>query len=268
MDAHEVYQQFRQQHSVPAADIIANVIEWGDVRTLEFIATLYAQQGKMIPMANVFSSKKNKERLVTNIEHMITPKVLSQSCISEELIEEFPSLRIRAAASHPHRRATGQATPRQEPLKPPSSDMPTLKLNDTCADIRAMDFTDDAMTRYSKPRIRILADYLRASVSNEWVHACASKISGDNASDYKFGKLDTARHRHIVDPDVKLFIKTLSVPVPEGRVVTWQFAVGGKCIHIGLLQRALNALCPGRCVYLAVFACAIGMPKKMAFWKV
>lgn len=262
MDAHEVYQQFRQQQNVPTPEIIANVIEWGDMKTLEFIALLYGQQGKLISMDAVFSSKRNKERLFMNVEHMFTPNVLKQSCISEELLENVPSVRVRAAAIHSKRRKSEPTTPRREPLSAPSSGMQALSLNKTCVAIRAVDFTDDAMAKFSKPRVRILSDYLCASVSNEWVHACASKVSGDTVSDYKLGNLESDRHHHIVNPDVKSFVKALSFPIPEDKVVTWQFSTGGKCVHIGLLQKALNELCPGRGVYLAVFACAIGIPTR------
>ena len=114
-------------------------------------------------------------------------------------------------------------------------------------------FCDDAMAKYSQPRIRILSDYLNATVSVEWVRACASMVSGDDSIYYKLASMKSDRHHHIVNRDIKAFVKAIYMPVPEEKVITWQFSREGKCIHIGMLQDALNKLCPGRPAHLAVF---------------
>lgn len=272
MNAHEVYQIFRQEDKLPESFTIAGIMEWGDTRTLELISMLYAQKNVKINMNAVFSSVKDDEHIISSIERMFTPRVLSQSCISESLMNRIPQVRIHASdvpfeKTIPDSPPSAPVTPRQGPRQEPDvSNMPTLNLSapkqSTCTQISALDFTDDAMTIFAKPRIRILSDYLKATVKNEWVYACASNVTGDDRSKYKLADIGSNRHRHIVNASVPLFLRELSIEIPDDKTVTWQFARDGKCIHIGQLQKALDMLCPGRGVYLAAFACSIGIPTR------
>lgn len=123
----------------------------------------------------------------------------------------------------------------------------------------ARPFCDQTFYHRSYKKMDDFAKYLGARVSMDWVKACASQVDPPGSVDIEMLDNTSARHIHIVNPDISFFLKLLQTNTKS--TITYSRTEDvGYAIHLPLLYQQLSKICTNHPVLWFMVACSIGIP--------
>ena len=281
MDVYEMFIRFIESDRwLPSEENIFYVMDKENVKQLEFIALMFKEREKLIPMDDVFNM--NRKRCDEVSEKMLTALVVQHSCFREassdgdvqKSIAAFASLSLNTSNTSSLRTPssdtviaeeeklesaeTEDVLPRSANTKDADVSKPRL---DCFAGRNFVAETNDVFLWKSRTRIESLAKFLSCYVKTSWIKMVASNVISDrdvDTSEYRMYK-GTNRFVHRISPSVCEFLKAYQDPM----IKTFSFTKDSNhAFYLHKMRPKLDKFISEESdsIILLLIICSIGLP--------